>query len=193
MALVVAEMTMSLDGYIADPSDGVDELFGWYSNGPVEIPTHDPSITFRVSEASAAHLRETLDGVGAILTGRRLYDITNGWNGTHPLGGAIFLVTHRAPDDPPAGVTVVTGGIEKAVAAASAAAGDGILGVGGAATAQACLDAGLLDEVRVNLVPVLLGKGIPFFSGPSTAPVRLDTPYRVIEGTGVTHLYFRAR
>ncbi|GAA0580160.1 dihydrofolate reductase family protein [Actinomadura livida] len=193
MALVVAEMTMSLDGYIADPSDGVDELFGWYSDGPVTVRTRNPEMSFHVSEASAAHIRETMDGIGAILTGRRLYDLTNGWDGVHPLGGEVFLVTHRAPEDPPPGVTVITGGIEEAVAAASAAAGGGIVGVGGAATAQSCLEAGLLDEVRVNLVPVLLGEGIPYFSGPSTAPVRLGTPHRVIEGVGVTHLYYRAR
>ncbi|WP_372507118.1 dihydrofolate reductase family protein [Actinomadura madurae] len=67
------------------------------------------------------------------------------------------------------------------------------MSVAGGITAQSCLDAGLLDEIRIDLVPVLLGKGIPFFAGPSTAPVRLEDSYRVIEGTGVTHLYYRLR
>ncbi|WP_433462331.1 dihydrofolate reductase family protein [Spirillospora sp. CA-128828] len=193
MATVITEMTMSLDGYVADPSDGVEELFGWYGNGSVEIPTVGGMPPFRVSEASAAHIRETMDAVGAMVTGRRLYDITHGWEGRHPFDAPVWLVTHEAPADPPPGLTVVTDGIEKAVGEAAAAAGDGVVGVGGGLTAQSCLDAGLLDEIRINLVPVLLGEGIPFFAGPSTAPVRLDDPYRVIQGTGVTHLYYRVR
>lgn len=193
MATVVTEMTMSLDGYVADPSDGVEELFGWYGNGPVEVPTVGGMPPFRVSEPSARHIRETMDALGAVVTGRRLYDITHGWEGRHPYDAPVWLVTHKAPEDPPAGLTVVTDGIEKAVADASAVAGDGLVSVGGGITAQSCLDAGLLDEIRIDLVPVLLGKGIPFFAGPSTAPVRLTDPYRVIEGTGVTHLYYRVR
>ncbi|MFA1550891.1 dihydrofolate reductase family protein [Actinomadura chokoriensis] len=191
MATIVTEMSMSLDGYVADPSDGVDELFGWYGNGPVEIQTVSDMPPFRVFEPSARHIRETMDALGAVITGRRLYDITHGWEGRHPYDAPVWLVTHEAPDDPPPGLTVITDGIERAVSEASAAAGDGIVSVAGGLTAQSCLDAGLLDEIWIDLVPVLLGEGIPFFPGPSTAPVHLKDPYRTIQGTGVTHLYYR--
>jgi hypothetical protein len=66
MATVVAEMTMSLDGFVADPSDGVDELFGWYANGDVAVPSADPDRTFHVSEASAGHLRDLLNNLGGL-------------------------------------------------------------------------------------------------------------------------------
>jgi len=190
MATVIAEMTMSLDGYVADQSDGVDELFGWYGNGPVEIHTVSDMPPFRVSEPSARHIRESMDALGAVITGRRLYDITHGWEGRHPYDAPVWLVTHEPPDDPPPGLTV-THSIEKAVAEASTAAGDGLVSVAGGITAQSALDAGLLDEIRVDLVPILLGKGIPFFPGPSTAPIHLKDPYRVIQGHRVTHLYYR--
>jgi dihydrofolate reductase len=98
--------------------------------------------------------------------------------------GARWLARHDAP------FTFVTEGVESAVAQAEALAGDGIVGVGGADIAQQCLGAGLLDEVRVNLVPVLLGRGIRFFDNIADGPVPLESP-RVIEGTGVTHLYYR--
>jgi dihydrofolate reductase len=107
----------------------------------------------------------------------------------------VFVVTHNVPpgwprDDAP--FTFVTDGIESAVAQAKTTAGDGLLGVGGADVAQQCLNAGLLDEVRVNLVPVLLGEGIRFFDNLAGAPIEPEGP-KVIEGTGVTHLYFRVR
>lgn len=197
MATLIAELTMSLDGFIADPQDGVDQLFGWYNNGPVTIETRGTGgpHAFHVSEASAVHLRETLANMGAVISGRRLFNVAGGWGGSHPLGVPVFVVTHTIPDGWPredAPFTFVTDGIESAVAQARSVAGDGIIGVGGADIAQQCLNAGLLDEIRVNLVPVLLGQGIPFFAALKNAPLQLDDP-RVIEGTRVTHLYYRVR
>jgi dihydrofolate reductase len=195
LATVIAEMTMSLDGFVADPSDGVEQLFGWYGSGDVAVPTPGSEITFQTSEASAGHLRELLDGIGAIISGRRMFDVADGWGGSHPLGAPVFVVTHNVPpgwprDDAP--FTFVTDGIESAVAQAKTTAGDGLVGVGGADIAQQCLNAGLLDEVRVNLVPVLLGEGIRFFDNLAGAPIELGGP-KVLEGTGVTHLYYRVR
>ena len=195
MAKVVADMSMSLDGFIADPSDGVDRLFGWYGNGDVEVPTARPEFTFRTSEASAGHLRAALSEVGALVCGRRLFDISGGWSGKHPMGVPVVVVTHSVPDGWPrddAPFTFVTDGIESALAQAKSIAGEKLVGVASASVAQQCLDAGLLDAVRVSLVPVLLGEGIPWFANLSSAPVELDGP-TVTEGTGVTHLYYRVR
>jgi dihydrofolate reductase len=118
MAAVIAALSMSLDGFTADPADQVGPLFDWYANGEVEVPTANPQLTFRTSQASAQYPRE----------------------------------------DAP--FRFVTDGVERAVAQAKATAGARWVEVGGPNIAQQCLDLGLLDEVRVDLVPVLLGEGI---------------------------------
>ncbi|HEY8600382.1 MAG TPA: dihydrofolate reductase family protein [Thermomicrobiales bacterium] len=179
MGRVVAEMSMSLDGFIADPAAGVGELFGWYTNGPVTVAMPGSAHTFRVSEASAGHLREGLARIGSLVTGRRTFDIAEGFGGSHPYGVPLFVVTHTVPagwprDDAP--FTFVTEGVERAVEQAKAVAGERCVGVGAADVVRQCLDAGLLDEIVFNLVPVLLGKGIRFFDQLATAPITLDTP-----------------
>lgn len=195
MAIVIANMSMSLDGFIADPSDGVEHLFGWYDNGDVTVPTADPRWSFHTSATSAEYLRETFANIGALIAGRRLFDITNGWGGHHPAGVPVFVVTHSVPDGWPradAPFTFVTAGVERAVAQARAVAGDKFVAVASANIAQQCLNVGLLDAIAVDLVPVLLGNGIRFFDHLTTAPVELEDP-RVIEGTHVTHLYYRVK
>ncbi len=195
MATVVADMSMSLDGFVADPSDGVAPLFGWYGNGDVAVPTADPRRTFHTSEASADHLRDAFANVGALICGRRLFDLTGGWGGNHPAGVPVFVVTHTVPDGWPredAPFTFVTDGIESVLARAKTAAGEKVVAVATANIAQQCLNAGLLDGIQVNLVPVLLGAGIRFFDNLRGTPVELEGP-RVIEGTGVTHLYYRLK
>jgi dihydrofolate reductase len=192
MSKVVAHLTMSLDGFIADPDDGVEELFGWYGNGEAEVPSHDPRWTFHVSEASRAWLRGALDGYGALVCGRRLFDHTRGWGGNHPSGVPLFVVTHRPVEDWPHPVTFVTDGVPSAIARAKRIAGDRDVSAASTTVVQQCLDAGLLDVIEVNLVPVLLGTGIPFFANLATAPVRLSDP-EVIEGRAVTHLRYEVR
>ena len=195
MATVVANMSMSLDGFIADPNGGVEHLFGWYGNGDVAVPTADPQMTFRTSEASAADLRDLFAGVGALICGRRLFDLTGGWGGNHPTGAPVFVVTHAVPDGRPredAPFTFVTDGIESAMAQAKAVAGDKVVAVATPTVTRQCPDAGLLDEIRVDLVPVLLGDGIPFFANLARSLIELDGP-RVTEGTGVTHLHYRVK
>jgi len=196
MAVVISEMSMSLDSFVADPADQVGPLFDWYANGEVEVPTAVPERwTFRTSEASAGYLRESMGRIGALVAGRRLFDIGRWGEHGHPYGVPVFVVTHDVPqgwprEDAPLPITFVTDGVEHAVAQAKATAGEGWVGVAGPNIAQQCLDAGLLDEVRINLVPVLLGKGIRYFDKLSNAPFALEDP-RVIQGTGVTHLIYR--
>jgi dihydrofolate reductase len=192
MSKVVAIMSMSLDGYVADRNDGVAEVFDWYTSGDVEIRTggSDP-MTFKVSEASAAHLRSLASGLGAMLTGRRTFDVAHGWGGNHAWGPA-FVLTHHIPAGwprPDSTVHFVTDGIESAVDQARAAAAGKAVGVHGADTIQQCLNAGLLDEISVDLTAVLLGSGVRLFDQLTAAPVVLGNP-TVIAGVGVTHLRY---
>ena len=196
MTKVVALMSMSLDGYVADANDGVDEVFDWYFSGDIEVPIESPTMemTFRVSPPSAEHLRSLMPEVGAMLTGRRTFDRADGWGGQHPWGPA-FVVTHNVPDGwPRPGSTVqfVTDGIESAVAHAKAAAGPKSVGVHGAQTIQQCLDAGLLDEIHIDLAGVLLGDGVRLFDHLANTPIVLGNP-RVVSGVGVTHLRYPVR
>lgn len=116
---VIAIMSMSLDGYVADRNDGVAEVFDWYFNsGDVEFRAgRSDAMTFKVSEASAEHLRGLWSELGAVLTGRRTFAVTHGWGGNHAWGPA-FVLTRQIPDGwprPSSTVHFVTDGIESAV------------------------------------------------------------------------------
>src|SRR5512138_2240687 len=185
---VIAIMSMSLDGYVADRDDGVAEVFDWYVNsGDVEVHTggSDP-MTFKVSEASAEHIRSLWSELGAVLTGRRTFDVAGGWGGNHAWGPA-FVLTHNIPDGwprPNSTVHFVTDGLESAVSQAKAAAGGKSVGVHGADTIQKLLNVGLLDEMSVDIAPVLLGSGVRLFDRIADTPVILGNP-TVISGVGV--------
>jgi len=146
MSKVVAIMSMSLDGYVADLNDGVAEVFDWYINsGDVEFHTggSDP-MTFKVSGPSAEHLRGLWSELGAVLTGRRTFEVAHGWDGNHAWGPA-FVVTHDIPAGwprPNSTVHFVTDGIESAVSQAKTAAAGKSVGVHGADTIQQLLNAG---------------------------------------------------
>jgi dihydrofolate reductase len=194
MTKVVALMSMSLDGYVADENDGVAEVFDWYFSGDVEVPTASATsdMTFRVSSPSAEHLTGLVAEIGAMLTGRRTFDVADGWGGQHPWDVPAFIVTHQVPDGwPRPGSTIefVTDGIESAVARARSAAGPKSVGVHGAQTIQQCLDAGLLDEIHIDLAAVLLGGGVRMFDHLANTPVVLGNP-TVVSGVGVTHLRY---
>jgi dihydrofolate reductase len=198
MSKVIALMSMSLDGFVADENDGVDEVFDWYfSSGDVEIATASATsgMTFHVSEASAEHLRSLVGELGAMLTGRRTFDAADGWGGQHPWNIPAFVVTHEVPDGwprPDSTVQFVTDGIESAVDQAKAAAGSKSVGVHGARTIQELLNAGLLDEIHVDLAAVLLGSGVRLFDHLGETPIALGDP-TVVVGVGVTHLRYPVR
>jgi dihydrofolate reductase len=186
-------MTMSVDGFIADPDDGVGPLFDWYSEGQSEFTFPGNGMQAHVSEASAGHLERIVSELGALVTGRRLYDVAHAWDGSHPAGVPVFVVTHNAPDTAPAGTTpftFVTDGVASAIA--QAVAGERAVVIASADIARQCLDEGLLDVINVNLAPVMLGRGIPFFSGLERYPVMLEDPV-IVPGSRVTHMYFRVR
>jgi dihydrofolate reductase len=191
----------SLDGFIAGPNDGPERplgeggerLLAWYSGGDTEYRLPGTEMVFEVSPQSAELLRETRRTTGALVTGRRTFDITNGWGGRHPLDVPVFVLTHTVPQEwvsEGSPFTFVTDGLESAVEQAKAVAGDKDVGVIGASLVQQCIRAGLLDEVHLDLVPVLLGGGVRLFDHLGAGPIELEST-RVIEGAGVTHLTFR--
>ena len=197
MSKVFTGATMSLDGYIAGPDEtGFEHLFKWYGNGEVEVPTAQPERTMRMSPVNAEYFRNLIEMTGALVVGRRLFDLTSGWGGNHPMGAPVVVVTHSVPEGWPredAPFTFVTDGIERAIEVAKGLAGDKVVGVNGGTIASQCLNAGLLDEVWIDLAPVLLGGGTRFFDQLNDAPVELEGPVSVVEGTGVTHLRYRVR
>ncbi|GIJ46879.1 deaminase [Virgisporangium aliadipatigenens] len=197
MGKVYTGASMSIDGYVAGPQEsGFEHLFAWYTNGDVELPTANPEMTFRATPQSAKHWREIVGMTGALVVGRHLWDFTNAWGGQHPMGVPTVVLTHTVPDgwkQEGEWFTFVTTGIEDAVAKARELAGEKGVGLNSGRMASQALDAGLVDEVWIDLVPVLLGAGTPFFSGLGTAPVLLDGPYDVVAGDRVTHLRYRVR
>jgi dihydrofolate reductase len=193
MSKVVSHMTMSLDGFIADSQDGIDELFGWYGAGDVSLPTANEDIAFSVDESSAELLRGMLGNAGALVSGRRLFDITDGWGDNHPVGAPVVVVTHHAPEDADRWPrTTFTGSVESGIQRAKEIAADKDVTVASADIARQALDLGLLDEVHVSLVPVLLGEGIPYFANLTSAPHRFEDPI-VIQGARATHLQYVVR
>ncbi len=193
MSKVVSHMTMSLDGFIADPHDGVTELFGWYDAGTVSVPSADERWSFKVDERSAQLLREALGTTGALVCGRRLFDHTSGWGDSHPVGAPVVVVTHHPPRNAGKWQTITfAGSVESGIAAARQIAGGKDVAVASASIAAQAVDLGLLDEVLISLVPVLMGTGIPYFAGLARAPHRFDDPV-IIPGTRVTHLRYAVR
>jgi dihydrofolate reductase len=198
MGKVSAGATMSIDGFIAGPDDtGFDLLFKWYGAGDVEVPMPDSTAGVpapHVSAASADLLRREQAGWGALVCGRHLYDLTKGWNGRHPLDVTTVVLTHQPPEDRPQAdenFVFVTEGIEAAVAKAKEIAGDKDVAVNGGQMARQALEAGLLDEIGIDLVPVILGAGTPLLADLGSRPMELEGPIRLVEGTGVTHLRYR--
>ena len=201
MGKVTTGLSMSLDGFIAGPNDGPgsplgdggERLFAWYSGGDTEYRLPGTEMVFMVSPQSAQLLGEAHTNMGAFVTGRRTFDISNGWGGSPPLGVPTFVVTHSVPQEwvyEGSPFTFVTDGLESAVEQARAVAGDKNVAVGAASIAQQCIRAGLLDEIHIDLVPVLLGDGIRLFGQLGAGPIELES-IEVIEGAGVTHLTFR--
>lgn len=201
MGKVITELSMSLDGFVAGPNDGPDNslgdggerLFQWYSSGDTAFPLPGTDMVFKISRTSAELLREEWGKVGAMVAGRRMFDIAHAWNGNPPGGGPCFIVTHTVPQEwvkEGSPFTFVTDGVESAIRQAKNAAGDKNVGVSSASIAQQCIKAGLLDELQIDLVPVLLGGGVRLFDHLGAAPIELEST-GVIAAPGVTHLKFR--
>jgi dihydrofolate reductase len=180
VASVVADMSMSLDGFIADTDDGVDRVFAWYTKP-------------QPPRQAAGEADRDSSGLGVIVYGRRTFEVANGWGGNHPLGVPVIVLTHSIPDGWPrldSSVLFNTDGIESAIAQAKTLADGKDVALGSPTITQQCLDLKLIDRLQVSLVPLLLGNGIRFFESLKSAPIELETP-TVSEGNGVTHLAYR--
>lgn len=195
MGQVISNMSMSLDGFIEDAKGSVDSLFEWYAAGPVVTKSANEKISYRQSPEDAEYFKEMSKSIGALVAGRRLFDVAHGWNGVHPTGVPVFVLTHRPPTakewphkDAP--FTFVTDGVDSAIAQAQSVAGDKDVVIASPSIAQQALDAGLLDVITVDLVPCLLGSGKPYFANLAKAPVRLDNP-TIHRGDRATHLRYR--
>lgn len=181
MSRVIVDMSMSLDGFISPRDETDGRLHNWY---------------FSPSDQDARLITELIASTGAIIMGRRSYDLGDQFDGyvDNPYAVEHFVVTQTPPTTPPKGTTrftYVTDGIESAVSRAKLAAGEKnvVLG-GGASLVQSALRGGLVDEVHLHLVPLLLGDGLRLFDHLGTDAPGLEC-YRVIPSTGVTHLYYR--
>jgi dihydrofolate reductase len=193
MGTVGTGFSMSLDGFIAGPGDDVRQVFAWYGSGDSELRMPNGGMTIKVSSASAEMLRELHQSIGALVTGRRMFDLTKGWGGSHPLNVPVFVVTHSLPqgwDIENSPFTFVTDGVERAVEQARVAAGEKNVAVDRASIVQQAIKAGLIDEIGIDLVPVLLGAGIRYFDHLEPNPINLEL-IKLVEGTGVTHLRYR--
>jgi len=192
---VFAQASVSLDGFISGPAEtGFDRLFAWCTAGDVPTPSADPDrLTFRTSAATASYLQAMIADTGAVIVGRRLFDMTKGWGGQHPMGAPVFVVTNKPPTgwtNSDTNFTFVTDGVHSAVEQAKEAADAKNVGIGPGSTVWQALRSGLIDELRVDLVPEVLGGGVRMIDQTGPAPLGFGTP-EVIQGIGVTHLIYR--
>ena len=194
MGTIGAGFSMSLDGFIAGPGDDVERLFQWMFSGSVDVnlTTGDQNLDLKVSPEAAERFQAPQNALGAIVSGRRLFDVAGAWGGKHPMNVPVVVLTHVIPQEwvkEGSPFTFVTDSIESAIEQARKIAGDKNIGVAGANITQQCLKAGLLDEIGIDLVPVLLGSGVRLFEYLGIEPVELECT-KVVADTGVTHLMF---
>lgn len=194
----VMHNVVSVDGFIADTDDRPGPLFDWYFNGdqrlvPGEMSDPEPG-GMRVSAASYGYVRDMWDSIGAMVVGRHLFDITNGWEGRPPSGEHVVVVSHRPKPDgwhPDAAYHFVDD-VTAAVQQAKELAGGRVVAVAAGDVGGQALALGLVDEVAMDLVPVVLGSGKRFF-GRVDGQHLLEDPHTVIRGDRVVHLRYRVR
>jgi dihydrofolate reductase len=200
-SLVVIEMSMSLDGFVAGPDDNMDhrlgtrggsQVFDWYTTGE---ESH-PKVSFMRPEGRNREVvDEMFERFGAFVSGRRTYDLAEGWHGTHPLEVPVFILTHRPDPNPPQGrskLTFVTEGIESAIEQAKAAARGRDVNLLGASPGQQALAAGLVDELFIHVAPILIGDGVRLFENLGEREIELE-PLEASSGPKVSHLRYRVR
>ncbi|MEV6719570.1 dihydrofolate reductase family protein [Streptomyces xanthochromogenes] len=202
MGTVILQSVVSVDGFIADEKGDVGPLHEWYFSGDVPIVVgegdefdHSGSGSpFKVSRASADYVRSTWESIGTIVMGRNLFDQVNGWEGRPPAGDHVVVVSHRPKPEgwhPEASyhfVDDVTAAIEKA----QELAGGRIVAVNAGDAGAQIFAAGLVDEVAMDVVPVVFGSGRRFF-GAIAEEHLLEDPHLVIQGDRVLHLRFKVR
>ncbi|MDG4825835.1 dihydrofolate reductase family protein [Asanoa sp. WMMD1127] len=193
---------VSVDGFIADDNDDVGPLHDWYFSGNTPITgdgdqrfDHSGSGSgFKVSRASAEYVRAMWASIGVIVQGRRLFDLVNGWEGSPPTGDHVVVVSHRPKPDgwhPEASYHFV-GSVRAAIDRAQELAGERTIAVNAGEVGSQILAAGLVDEVAMDVVPVVFGSGKRYF-GRIDGQHLLEDPHVVVQGERVLHLRFRVR
>jgi dihydrofolate reductase len=191
MSTVVMHNVVSVDGFIADDNDDVGPLSDWYYNGDVELVEGGP---FNVSKMSADYVKPTWEGIGSMVIGRRLFDQTNGWEGAPPAGEHVVVVSHRPKPEgwhPEASYDFVDD-VTAAIARAKELAGERTVAVAAGDVGGQALALGLVDEVAMDVVPVVFGSGKRYF-GPVDGQHLLEDPDVAIRGDRVLHLRYRVR
>lgn len=202
MGTVIMHSVASVDGFIADENDQVGPLHDWYFSGDTPIveggdPEYDHSGTgsgFKVSSASAEYVRPMWESIGVIVMGRRLFDLMNGWEGQPPAGDHVVVVSHRPKPEgwhPEASYHFIDD-VTAAVAKAQDLAGDRIVSVNAGEVGGQIFAAGLVDEVAIDVVPVVFGSGRRYF-GSIAGQYLLDDPHVVLQGDRVLHLRSKVR
>jgi len=193
MSQVIAGFSMSLDGFVADPDDGVAEVFKWYSAGGTDAEVMAGDGAFEMSREGAEFIEEAGKGAGVLVTARRTFDLAHAWGGKHPMDVPMVVVTHRIPEEwanrEGSPFTFVTEGVPEAINVARQIAGDKDVVVGAPSVTWQCLQLGLLDAIHIDLAPVVLGHGIRLFDH-LTSPVEL----LITEASGnphVTHITYQ--
>jgi dihydrofolate reductase len=200
MGKITTGFSMSVDGFVAGPNDGPDNslgdggdrLFTWYFSGDtiVEVPLGEGNM--KMSREGGDMVKEAARTAGVLVTARRTFDIAHAWGGRHPMDVPIVVLTHRIPsewvkDGSP--FTFVTDGIESTIQKAREIAGDKDVVIGAPSVVKQALNAGLLDVIHIDLVPLLLGSGIRLFDALQIDPVDLRLDDAKL-GSGVLHLTY---
>jgi dihydrofolate reductase len=200
MGKVIFNMTMSLDGFVAGPNDspenglgdGGEGLFDWYFKGDTEIELSEGTPTLKISKQSAELLKEAINTYGAGVWGRRTFDIAHAWGG-HPPGSPAFIVTNNVPQEwvkEGSPFIFVTDGVESAIHQAKKAAGEKDVVICTPSILQQALKAGLVDEIHIDVAPILIGGGVSLFDHLGMGPINLECIGNV-QTPHVTHLGFR--
>ncbi|MFB7591866.1 dihydrofolate reductase family protein [Streptomyces sp. NPDC056169] len=204
MGTVIMHNVVSVDGYIADENDGVGPLHDWYFNGDTQLTEtgagdgdYDHSEGtggFKLSRVSAEYVRPMWESIGVIVMGRHQFDLVNGWEGKPPAGDHVVVVSHRPkPEGWHAEASYhFVDGVKAAIEKAQELAGDRVVAVSAGEVGGQILAAGLVDEVAMDVAPVVFGSGKRFF-GSFDGQQPLEDPHAVIQGNRVLHLKFKVR
>jgi dihydrofolate reductase len=205
MGTVIMHNVVSVDGFIADDNDDVGPLHEWYFSGDTPLtddgePEDDEydhsgaGTGFRVSSASAAYVRPMWESIGCIVMGRHLFDLVNGWEGQPPAGDHVVVVSHRPKPEgwhPEASCHFVDD-VTAAIATAQDQSGDRTVSVNAGDVGSQIFAAGLVDEVAMDVVPVVFGSGKRYF-GSLEGQHLLEDPHVVMQGDRVLPLRFAVR
>lgn len=204
MSTTLINLSISLDGFIAAKNESRDLPLGedgavlhhWMLEGDTALTDHiDPLYNgfFNASGSNVKVITDLFGEIGAMVFGRRTYDLVQGWGGTYPVRGIpVYVVTRHPPETPAQGRSeiVFVSTVSEAIERARSAANGKSVGIAGGRVGMSCLTADLVDEIYLHVVPVILGGGVRLFD-PEPVSEALHLEHKsVVEGPGVTHIRY---